>query len=310
MALIPLTETGLRSAMRDRRYWQSGHPEREAYVGWVSHGWRALEGSPYQDPSGSSVVFVQAYMRVRDGHTEEVSAHQRSAPARTGDNSAGGAHSQQTGSGTEAPNTTPNGAAPPRPSEISTNGAAFLYQWEAQVGVSDRPHWPGGTSGVTLGPGYDMGGRTREQVQGDLTAAGLPADTAAALATGAGLRGQDAGNFATSQRDAVRLTDDQQQALMTVAAAPAQRAVTNAVTVPLNQNQYDALTSLAYNIGTGAFQRSTLLRRLNAGDFTGAAEQFGVWVRSGGADSPGLIARRAAERRPFEFPVGTEGAVP
>jgi GH24 family phage-related lysozyme (muramidase) len=155
-----------------------------------------------------------------------------------------------------------------------------------------------------------MGGRTREQVQGDLTAAGLPADTAAALAAGAGLRGQDAGNFATTQRDAVRLTDDQQQALMTVAVAPAQRAVANAVTVPLNQNQYDALTSLAYNIGTGAFQRSTLLRRLNAGDYPGAAEQFGVWVRSGGADSPGLIARRAAERRLFEFPVGTEGAVP
>ena len=97
---------------------------------------------------------------------------------------------------------------------------------------------------------------------------------------------------------------------MTVAVAPAQRAVAKAVTVPLNQNQYDALTSLAYNIGTGAFQRSTLLRRLNAGDHAGAAEQFGVWVRSGGADSPGLIARRAAERRLFEFPVGTAGAVP
>ena len=47
-----------------------------------------------------------------------------------------------------------------------------------------------------------------------------------------------------------------------------------------------------------------------AGDYAGAAEQFGVWVRSGGADSPGLIARRASERRLFEFPVGTAGAVP
>lgn len=118
MALIPLTETGLRSAMRDRCYWQSGHPERETYVGWVSRGWRALEGSPYQDPSGSSVVFVQAYTRVRDGHTEQVLAHQRSAPARTGDNSAGGASSQQTDGGTGAPNTTPNGTAPP----FSTSG--------------------------------------------------------------------------------------------------------------------------------------------------------------------------------------------
>lgn len=97
---------------------------------------------------------------------------------------------------------------------------------------------------------------------------------------------------------------------MAIAVAPAQRAVANAVTVPLNQNQYDALTSLAYTIGTGAFQRSTLLRRLNAGGYAGAGEQFGVWVRSGGADSPGLMARRAAGRRRFEFPVGTEGAVP
>lgn len=310
MALIPLTETGLRSAMRDRRYWQSGHPEREAYVGWVSHGWRALEGSPYQDPSGSSVVFVQAYTRVRDGHTEQVSAHQRSAPARTGDNSAGGAHSQQTGSGAEAPNTTPNGAAPPRPSEISTNGAAFLYQWEAQVGLSDRPHWPEGNSGVTLGPGYDMGSRTREQVRGDLMSVGVPADIADTLSSGAGLRGQEAGNFAAAQRDALRLTDDQQQALMRVAVAPAQRAVANAVTVPLNQNQYDALVSLAYTIGPGAFRRSTLLRLLNAGDYAGGAEQFGVFVRSGNAALPGLVVRRAAERRLFEFPVGSEGAVP
>lgn len=310
MALIPLTETGLRSALRDRRYWQSGHPERETYVGWVSRGWRALEGSPYQDPSGSPVVFVQAYTRVRDGHAEQVSAHQRSAPARTVDNSAGGASSQQNGGDTGSANTAPNGTAPPRPSEISRNGAAFLYQWEAQAGVSDRPHWPGSNSGVTLGPGYDMGGRTREQVQSDLTAAGLPADTAATLAAGAGLRGQEAGNFAAAQRDAARLTDDQQQALMAIAVAPVQRAVANAVTVPLNQNQYDALTSLAYNIGTGAFQRSTLLRRLNAGDYAGAGEQFGVWARSGSAASPGLIARRAAERRLFEFPSGTEGAAP
>ena len=310
MALMPLTETGLRSAMRDRRYWQSGHPEREAYVGWVSRGWRALEGSPYRAPSGSSVVFVQAYTRVRDGHAEQVSAHQRSAPPRTGDNSAGGAASQQTGGGTEAPNATPSGTTPPRPSEISTNGAAFLYQWEAQVGVSDRPHWPEGNSGVTLGPGYDMGSRTREQVRGDLMSVGVPADIAATLSLGAGLRGQEAGDFAAAQRNAVRLTDDQQQALMRRAVAPMQRAVASAVTVPLNQNQYDALVSLAYTIGLGAFRRSTLLQRLNAGDYTGAAEQFGVFVRSGSGVSPGLVVRRAAERRLFEFPMGTEGAVP
>ena len=84
----------------------------------------------------------------------------------------------------------------------------------------------------------------------------------------------------------------------------------SAVTVPLNQNQYDALVSLAYTIGLGAFRRSTLLQLLNAGNYTGAAEQFGVFVRSGSGVSPGLVVRRAAERRLFEFPMGTEGAVP
>lgn len=56
MVLIPVTKTGLRSAVRDRRYWQSVYPEREAYLGWVSHGWRAFEGSPYQASSGNLVV--------------------------------------------------------------------------------------------------------------------------------------------------------------------------------------------------------------------------------------------------------------
>jgi hypothetical protein len=79
MAFVPITEASLRSAMRDRRYWQSGHPEREAYVGWVTHGWHALEGSPHRSADGAAMVFVQAYSRVRDGQTEYVAAHWRSA---------------------------------------------------------------------------------------------------------------------------------------------------------------------------------------------------------------------------------------
>ncbi|MBK0378579.1 lysozyme [Mucilaginibacter segetis] len=54
-------------------------------------------------------------------------------------------------------------------------------------------------------------------------------------------------------------------------------AVNNSVKVPLTQNQFDALVSFAYNEGTGALQKSTLMRKLNAHDYIGAADQFLVW---------------------------------
>jgi lysozyme len=75
--------------------------------------------------------------------------------------------------------------------------------------------------------------------------------------------------------------------------------IKNAVTVTLTQNQFDALVSLAYNIGATAFRNSTLVRKLNAGDYAGAAEQFAVWRISEGAVNPVLVARRATEREIF-----------
>jgi GH24 family phage-related lysozyme (muramidase) len=62
-----------------------------------------------------------------------------------------------------------------------------------------------------------------------------------------------------------------------------------------SQNQFDAMTSLAYNIGIGAFEASTLLRLHNAGDFTGAEAQFAVWNKQAGKVLNGLTRRRAAE---------------
>ncbi|MFN3073196.1 lysozyme [Acinetobacter sp. TY2] len=77
-------------------------------------------------------------------------------------------------------------------------------------------------------------------------------------------------------------------------------AVNSAVTVPINQNQFDALVSLTYNIGTGAFKESTLLKKLNIGDYKAAATQFAVWNKGGGKVMPGLVNRRAVERKLFE----------
>ena len=78
-----------------------------------------------------------------------------------------------------------------------------------------------------------------------------------------------------------------------------EKTVNDLVKVPLTQNQFDALVSLTYNIGTGAFEKSTLLKKLNAGDYQGAADQFTVWNKGGGKVLQGLVNRRAKEKEVF-----------
>lgn len=78
-----------------------------------------------------------------------------------------------------------------------------------------------------------------------------------------------------------------------------EKAINTSVNVPLKQNQFDALVSLAFNIGEGSFRRSTLLRKLNAGDYAGASQQFLVWKNAGGKESQGLLNRRKREKDMF-----------
>jgi lysozyme len=75
--------------------------------------------------------------------------------------------------------------------------------------------------------------------------------------------------------------------------------ITQAVRVRLSPQQRAALVSLAYNIGTGAFLQSTLLRNLNDSDYAHACGQFGVWILGAGRVLVGLIRRRAAEAELF-----------
>jgi lysozyme len=77
-------------------------------------------------------------------------------------------------------------------------------------------------------------------------------------------------------------------------------AVNRLVKVRLAQPQFDALVSFVFNLGEGNFAKSTLLRRLNAGDFAGAADQFAVWNKAGGRVLPGLTRRRSAEAALFQ----------
>ena len=84
--------------------------------------------------------------------------------------------------------------------------------------------------------------------------------------------------------------------------ATAEAAVQRHALAVLNENQFSALVSLAYNIGANAFRNSTLAMRLNAGDYAGAAEEFPRWVYAGGRKLDGLIARRRAEKILFQKP--------
>lgn len=69
--------------------------------------------------------------------------------------------------------------------------------------------------------------------------------------------------------------------------------------VALTQNMFNALASLVYNIGTGAFEKSTLVKLLNVGDYIGAGKQFDVWINSGGKVDPVLVGRRNREHNLF-----------
>lgn len=71
------------------------------------------------------------------------------------------------------------------------------------------------------------------------------------------------------------------------------------VKVKLTQNQFDALVSFAYNVGSRALSTSTLLKKLNAGDIKGAADEFLRWNKAGGKVLNGLTRRREAERALF-----------
>lgn len=103
-----------------------------------------------------------------------------------------------------------------------------------------------------------------------------------------------------------RITEAEGRRLLARDLAATERAVRDAVTAPLNQDQFDALVSLVFNIGPGHWKESTVLRCLNSGDYAGAAEAFEMWNKAHDpktgalAVSPTLRGRRRRERAVFE----------
>lgn len=101
-----------------------------------------------------------------------------------------------------------------------------------------------------------------------------------------------------------RITPQEALSRLLVGVGQAEKAVARCTTLPITSAQFDALVSLTYNIGVGAYCESTLVRRLNAGDCLGAAAEFDRWVRVQGRVVPGLVTRRADERRRFQADCG------
>lgn len=104
------------------------------------------------------------------------------------------------------------------------------------------------------------------------------------------------------------ITKEQSRAFLAADLGNAVSAVREAVKVPLNENQFGALVCFVFNIGGGAFRKSTLLKKLNAGDYAGAEAEFKRWNKSNGKVLPGLEKRRADEAALFAAPVAPKPA--
>lgn len=85
-------------------------------------------------------------------------------------------------------------------------------------------------------------------------------------------------------------------------------AVMNVLRRNPNENQFSAMVSLCYNIGPGAFARSSVVKKFNAGDLPGAAAAFRLWNKGGGKVLPGLVRRREEEIILFTKPVTANAA--
>ena len=91
------------------------------------------------------------------------------------------------------------------------------------------------------------------------------------------------------------ITEAEAAAWLETELARVSGVVASLVKVPTTDNQHGALTSLTYNIGDGAFSTSTLLKKLNAGDYAAVPAQMARWNKNDGKVMDGLVNRRAAE---------------
>jgi hypothetical protein len=185
--------------------------------------------------------------------------------------------------------------AKPHPlSRLSTSsgGLDFIFRHEAQNGVTNHLHWPGGSSGVTLGPGYDMKERSATQIIHDMTAIGLDGVVAAKIATAHGLTDSAADDFADDNEDLVDLKHAQEMALLKLIVPHYEKIVIRNVHVDQKQNEFDALVSFCYNPG-GSFV--PIAHRIDLKKIGEAMDVIRTRVITGKSRSSGLANRRRDE---------------
>lgn len=149
--------------------------------------------------------------------------------------------------------------------EMSENGLELLKQWEGfkLQEYKDSAGLP------TIGVGHLI--TKSEQASGEIVINGIPVQYKNGL------------------------TDQQVLDLLSQDVKPAEDAVNKGVTVALDQNQFDALVSFTFNVGTGAFNGSTLLKVLNQGQYDQVPDQLRRWNKAGGKVVQGLVNRRENE---------------
>ncbi|SAL76527.1 EF hand domain-containing protein [Caballeronia arvi] len=175
---------------------------------------------------------------------------------------------------------------------ISMAGLWFIFSHEAMAGVTNRLHWPGGASGVTLGAGYDMKARSATEVASDMMFLGIDQNTANEISKAAGLSSSQASRFASDNHDLLNLTDDQQVQLLTNTVGRYEATVRNSINVPLRQNEFDALVSFAYN---PAGRWGSVSKFVNDGRIDDAMNKVREGNTSGGVVMRGLTNRRTDE---------------
>lgn len=149
------------------------------------------------------------------------------------------------------------------PTALDSAGVAFVHGWEGKRNKAYRDSagiWTIGTGFIRYLTGHRRGTRVQE------------------------------GDY---------LTDAEIETEFRAQIQVYEQAVTDVVRVKLNQSQFNALVSLCYNIGVGAFTRSTVIRELNNGRYVAASRAFSMWNKAGGRVVQGLVNRREAEAKLF-----------
>lgn len=150
--------------------------------------------------------------------------------------------------------------------QISENGLRKLSQWEGVV--------------LFAYDDFDPPSRRRKIQPGD--------KVHGTLTIGIGHTGADV-------KPGMVITEAQARELLDRDLDEFELAVSRAVKVPLSANQFDALVSFAFNVGVGNFRSSTLLKKLNKGDYASVPGELMKWTKSKGKEMAGLVNRRSAE---------------